>query len=67
MNIEKFIEKNAPRNRIALLVILDVLIITLSGFLALYIRFDFRFRQMDMTYVSYEIRYLPLSLVSTIA
>ncbi len=66
MNIEKFIEKNAPKNRIALLVILDLILITLSGFLALYIRFDFRFSRMDMTYVRYELRYLPVSLVLTI-
>ncbi len=66
MNIEKFIEKNAPKNRIALLVILDLILITVSGFLALYIRFDFSFRRMDMTYVRYELRYLPVSLVLTI-
>ena len=54
MNLEKFIEKNAPRNRIALLVIIDIFLITLSGFLALYIRYDFRFSQMDMRYVDYE-------------
>ena len=66
MNIEKFIEKNAPKNRIALLVILDLILITVSGFLALYIRFDFRFSRMDMTYVRYELRYLPVSLVLTI-
>ena len=66
MNVEKFIEKNAPKNRIAQLVILDLILITLSGFLALYIRFDFRFSRMDMTYVRYELRYLPVSLVLTI-
>ena len=66
MNVEKFIEKNAPKNRIALLVILDLILITLSGFLALYIRFDLRFSRMDMTYVRYELRYLPVSLVLTI-
>ncbi len=66
MNLENFIEKNAPRNRVALLVVLDILVITLSGFLALYIRFDFSFHKMDRTYVSYELRYLPVSLILTI-
>ena len=66
MNLEKFIEKNAPRNRIALLVIIDIFLITLSGFLALYIRYDFRFSQMDMRYVDYEILYLPVNLVVTL-
>lgn len=66
MNLESLIEKNAPRNRIALLAILDILIIMVSGFLALYIRFDFTFGKMDMKYVDYELYYLPVNLVVTI-
>lgn len=66
MNLERFIEKSAPRNRIALLAILDILIITVSGFLALYIRFDFAFSKMDMKYVDYELYYLPINLAVTI-
>ena len=60
MNLEKFVEKNAPRNRIALLVIVDIFLIALSGFLALYIRYDFRFSNMEMRYVDYELLYLWL-------
>lgn len=63
MNLESFVEKNVPRNRIALLVVLDFLIITVSGFMALYIRFDFQFSKMDMTYVDFELKYLPFNLV----
>ena len=66
MNLEKFIEKNAPRNRIALLVIVDIFLIALSGFLALYIRYDFRFSNMEMRYVDYELLYLPVNLVVTL-
>ena len=66
MNLESLIEKNAPKNRIALLAILDILIIMVSGFLALYIRFDFAFSKMDMKYVDYELYYLPVNLVVTI-
>ena len=66
MNLEKFVEKNAPRNRIALLVIVDIFLITLSGFLSLYIRYDFRFSNMDMRYVDYEIWYLPVNLAVTL-
>ncbi|MGI6094986.1 MAG: polysaccharide biosynthesis protein [Lachnospiraceae bacterium] len=66
MNLEELIEKNAPRNRTVLLVIADILLITLSGFLALYIRFDFRFGNMDMQYVDYEIYYLPFSIAVTL-
>lgn len=66
MKLESLIEKNAPRNRIALLVILDMLIITVSGFLALYIRFDFQFSKMEMVYVDRELKYLLLSLIITL-
>ena len=66
MNLEKFIENNAPRNRIALLAITDIFLIALSGFLALYIRYDFRFSNMDMQYVDYEILYLPVSIIVTL-
>ena len=66
MNLEKFVENNAPRNRIALLAITDIFLIALSGFLALYIRYDFRFSNMDMQYVDYEIQYLPASIVVTL-
>ena len=66
MNLEKFVEKNAPRNRIALLVIVDIFLITLSGFLSLYIRYDFRSSNMDMRYVDYEIWYLPVNLAVTL-
>ena len=66
MNLEKFVEKNAPRNRIALLVIVDIFLITLSGFMSLYIRYDFRFSNMDMQYVDYEIWYLPVNIIVTL-
>ena len=66
MNLEKFVEQNAPRNRIALLVIVDIFLITLSGFLSLYVRYDFSFSKMDMQYVDYEIQYLPIELAVTL-
>ena len=68
MDLGKFVEKNAPKNRIALLVLLDILIIALSGFLALYIRFDFSISLMkeSMRFVNYELKYLPINIVVTI-
>ena len=66
MNLEKFVEKNAPKNRIALLVITDIFLITLSGFMALYIRYDFSFSKMEMRYVDFELVYLPASLAATL-
>lgn len=41
-----------PINRIALLVILDIISILAASFLAIYIRFDFRIAQIPATYVS---------------
>ena len=66
MDLGKFIEKNAPKNRIALLVALDILIVALSGFLALYIRFDFSFKDMTMMYIEYEFQYLLLNVAITL-
>ena len=66
MNLEKFVEQNAPKNRIALLVIIDIFLITLSGFLSLYVRYDFSFGKMDMQYVDYELQYLPVGLAVTL-
>ena len=66
MNLEHFVEKNAPKNRIALLVVMDIILITISGFLALYIRYDFRFSNMEMGYVHYELEFLPLNLMFTL-
>lgn len=58
--------RTQPRNRIALLVIVDIFLITLSGFLSLYVRYDFSFSKMDMQYVDYEIQYLPIELAVTL-
>lgn len=68
MNIEKFIEKNAPKNRIALLVILDILIVGLSGILALYIRCDFSFEllKINRVFLENELKYLPVNIIVTI-
>ena len=66
MKLGDFIEKKAPVNRLALLVFLDTLVIAISGFLALYIRFDFKFENMDMTFVERELYSLPLHLLVTL-
>ncbi len=66
MNLEKYVEQKAPRNRIALLAIVDIFLISLSGFLALYVRYDFSFAKMDMSYVNYEIQYLPIGVIETL-
>ena len=67
MKFENFIEKNAPTNRIALLVLLDALVVAVTGFLALYIRFDFQFKNMDMIFMERELYTLPIHIIVTLA
>lgn len=67
MKLGNFIEKRAPRNRLALLVLLDSLVVVISGFLALYVRFDFKFQNMDMTFMKTELKSLPLHILVTLA
>ncbi len=62
MNLEHMIEKNAPRNRLALLVVMDIFVVAISGFLALYVRFDFRFNNMDREFVYRELLGLPVNI-----
>ena len=52
MKLGDFLEKQAPKNRLALLILLDMLVILVSGFWALYTRFDFKFQNMDMQYMN---------------
>lgn len=62
MNLGKFVENRAPKSRIALLVIADILTMSLAGFLALYIRFDFSLQHMDWGYLRSELLWLPLHI-----
>ena len=66
LKLENFMEKSVPINRMFLLVFADILLISLSGLLALYIRFDFRFENMDMAFLRYEVQTLPLHLIVTL-
>ena len=67
MKLGDYVEKKAPVNRLALLVLLDVLVVAVSGFLALYIRFDFKFQNMDMSFMKTELTTLPLHILITLA
>ena len=67
MKLGDFVEKKAPRNRLALLVLLDTFVIAMSGFLALYIRFDFKFQNMDMEFMKTELKSLPLHILIALA
>ena len=49
--------------RILLLILMDALIITLSGPLAVYVRYNFRFEPRAIEYIEEIFRYLPLNLL----
>ena len=66
MKLSNYIEKKAPMNRLALLVFMDILVIAITGFLALYIRFDFEFRHMDMEFMARELKMLPIHILVTL-
>ena len=52
--------------RIILLILMDVLIITLSGPLAIYIRYNLLFESRAVEFIENIFRYLPINLVITI-
>ena len=59
-------KNNLMRNRILLLVILDVMTVCIASFLALYIRFEFSFREMPRNYVEHMASFLPVQILLTL-
>lgn len=53
--------------RILLLVLMDILIITLSGPLAIYVRYNLFFEARAIEFIENIFRYLPINLIITIA
>lgn len=53
--------------RIILLVVMDALIITLSGPLAIYVRYNFFFESLAIVFIENIFRYLPINLVITLS
>lgn len=62
----KFIEKNAPKTLLLLFFIADVLAINISSFLALFARYDFRFREIERLYLNGYISYMVIYTLTTI-
>lgn len=53
--------------RILLLMLVDAMIITLAGPVAIYIRYNLLFEPRAIEFIEHIFRYLPLNLVITIA
>ena len=58
--------KRIPKNRIAMLVFLDVLTVIIASFLALYIRYDFSFRMIPTYYMEYVATYAVINIPLTL-
>ncbi len=49
-----------------LLLFYDIVSIAMAGFLALLVRFDFRYSQIDVKYLDYFVKYLPIHVLTVL-
>ncbi|MBP3459952.1 MAG: polysaccharide biosynthesis protein [Lachnospiraceae bacterium] len=64
--MDKFFEKAAPKNRIVLLIVMDILMVQLASFVGLYVRFDFSFRAIPIRYLENLVEYTFINTIVTI-
>lgn len=64
--MEHFFEKAAPKNRVVLLIVMDILMVQLASFMGLYIRFDFSFRAIPIRYLENLVEYTFFNTIITI-
>lgn len=64
--MKELIKDTQYRIRAFLLLILDIIAIIASSFIALSLRFEFHFNMVDIAYVETLYRYLPINIVCTI-
>lgn len=64
--MKELIKDTQYRIRAFLLLILDIIAIIASSFIALSLRFEFHFNMVDVQYVETLYRYLPINIVCTI-
>ena len=64
--MKELIKDTQYRIRAFLLLILDIIAITASAFIALSLRFEFHFNTVDTQYIETLYRYLPINIVCTI-
>lgn len=56
----------AYKLRVILLMLLDVVVIQLSSFMALYIRYDFKFNDIDTTFLNHVVKFAPINTLLVI-
>ncbi|MCD7817455.1 MAG: polysaccharide biosynthesis protein [Lachnospiraceae bacterium] len=66
MNQQKKEKSNIVFNRLFIMVFFDVLFIMISSFMALYIRFEFKFTEIWPEFLDHYAHLLPVTIVSTV-
>ncbi len=64
--MERFFEKAAPKNRVVLLIIMDIFAVQLASFVGLFLRFDFRISEIPTKYLEYAAHYTGFNTIITI-
>ncbi len=66
MREQKKEKSNIVSNRLFIMVFFDVLFIMISSFMALYIRFEFKFNEIERHFLNHYAFLLPVTIVTTI-
>ncbi|MCD8130275.1 MAG: polysaccharide biosynthesis protein [Lachnospiraceae bacterium] len=66
MQTQKRGKKNIVSDRLFIMVFFDILFIMISSFMALYIRFEFRFMEIEPEFLDHYAHILPVTIVTTI-
>lgn len=64
--MERFFEKAAPKNRVVLLVLMDIFMIQLASFVGLFLRFDFSISAIPVQYLDWACYYTAFNTSVTI-
>lgn len=64
--MERFFEKAAPKNRVVLLIIMDIFAVQLASFVGLFLRFDFSISGIPTKYLEYAAYYTAFNTIITI-
>ena len=64
--MERFFEKAAPKNRVVLLVLLDIFTVQLASFVGLFLRFDFSIAEIPLNYMEWAAYYTAFNTTVTI-
>ena len=61
--MDKLVKSRAYKTRLALLIIFDIMLVQFASFMALYIRYDFKFQDVDTNYLHSILIYSPINTI----